>query len=74
MCAQVTRIDFRTAATGIPAFVLLATIPFTYSISHGIGYGFITYTVVQLLGGRWREVHPLMAGASLLFAGYFAFG
>ncbi|AHG93902.1 Xanthine/uracil/vitamin C permease (plasmid) [Gemmatirosa kalamazoonensis] len=74
MCAQVTRIDFRTAATGIPAFVLLATIPFTYSISHGIGYGFITYTVVQLLGGRWRELHPLMLGASLLFAAYFVFG
>jgi AGZA family xanthine/uracil permease-like MFS transporter len=72
MCAQVTRIDFRTAATGIPAFVLLATIPFTYSISHGIGYGFITYTAIQLLGGRWREVHPLMFGAAALFAAYFA--
>jgi AGZA family xanthine/uracil permease-like MFS transporter len=74
MCAQVTRIDFRTPSTGIPAFVLLATIPFTYSISHGIGYGFITYVVVQLLGGKWRSLHPLMIGASALFAAYFAFG
>jgi len=72
MCAQVTRIDFRTPSTGIPAFVLLATIPFTYSISHGIGYGFITYVVVQILGGQWRALHPLMIGAALLFAGYFA--
>jgi AGZA family xanthine/uracil permease-like MFS transporter len=74
MCAQVTRIDFRTPATGIPAFVLLATIPFTYSISHGIGYGFITYVVVQLLAGRARELHPLMVGAAVLFALYFALG
>ncbi|MFL5576602.1 MAG: NCS2 family permease [Gemmatimonadaceae bacterium] len=74
MCAQVTRIDFRTPATGIPAFVLLATIPFTYSISQGIGYGFITYVVVQLLAGRARELHPLMVGAGVLFGLYFAFG
>ena len=74
MCAQVTRIDFRAPATGIPAFLLLATIPFTYSISHGIGLGFIAYVVVQLLSGRAREVHPLMAGAAALFAAYFALG
>lgn len=74
MCAQVVRIDFRAPATGIPAFVLLVTIPFTYSIAHGVGFGFITYVVVQLLGGRAREVHPLMLGAAALFAAYFALG
>jgi AGZA family xanthine/uracil permease-like MFS transporter len=74
MCAQVTRIDFRTPSTGIPAFVLLVTIPFTYSISHGIGYGFITYVVVQLLAGRVRELHPLMIGAAVMFAAYFVWG
>jgi AGZA family xanthine/uracil permease-like MFS transporter len=74
MCAQVTRIDFRAPATGIPAFVLLATIPFTYSISHGIGYGFITYVVVQLMTGRIRELHPLMIGAAVMFALYFGLG
>lgn len=74
MCVQVTRIDFRDAGTGIAAFVLLATIPFTYSIAHGIGYGFITYTVVQLFSGRARDVSPLMYGASLLFGVYFALG
>jgi AGZA family xanthine/uracil permease-like MFS transporter len=71
MCAQVVRIDFRDAGTGIPAFVLLITIPFTYSISHGVGLGFIAYVVVQVLVGRWRDVHPLMTGAAMLFALYF---
>jgi AGZA family xanthine/uracil permease-like MFS transporter len=74
MCAQITRIDFRHADTGIPAFVLLATIPFTYSISHGIGYGFITHVVVKLLSGRGRELHPLMAAAAAIFLVYFVFG
>jgi AGZA family xanthine/uracil permease-like MFS transporter len=74
MCAQVTRIDFRTAATGVPAFVLMVTIPFTYSISRGIGYGFITYVVVQLLAGKARALHPLMVGVAGAFAIYFVLG
>lgn len=74
MCQQITRIDFRQLDTAIPAFVLLATIPFTYSISHGIGYGFITYTVIKLLSRRFSELHPLMAGTAVAFALYFLFG
>jgi adenine/guanine/hypoxanthine permease len=71
MTQQIARIDFRALPTAVPAFVLLVTIPFTYSISHGIGYGFIAYVVVQLLLGRARDVHPLMYGASAAFAVYF---
>lgn len=74
MCAQITHIDFRVPETGIPAFVLLATIPFTYSISHGIGYGFITHVVVKAFAGRWRDIHPLMLGAAVMFGIYFFFG
>jgi AGZA family xanthine/uracil permease-like MFS transporter len=74
MCAQIAHIDFRSPETGLPAFVLLATIPFTYSISRGIGYGFITYSAVKLLSGRARELHPLMLGATALFVLYFVFG
>jgi AGZA family xanthine/uracil permease-like MFS transporter len=72
MFQQITRIDFRRLDTAIPAFVLLVTIPFTFSISHGIGYGFITYVAIRLLSGRFRELHPLMLGSAALFAGYFA--
>ncbi len=72
MFPQITRIDFRRLDTAIPAFILLVTIPFTYSISHGIGYGFITQVAIKLLSGRFRELHPLMIGSAALFAGYFA--
>ena len=71
MTQQIARIDFRALPTALPAFVLLLTIPLTYSISHGIGYGFVTYVAVQLLLGRPREVHPLMYLASAAFAAYF---
>lgn len=63
-------------AVAIPAFLTLVVMPFTYSITDGIGAGFVTYTVLNLVrrdaerGGR--RVHPLMLGASVLFVLYFA--
>jgi len=71
MTQQISRIDLRALPTAIPAFVLLVTIPLTYSISHGIGFGFIAYVAIQLLLGRPREVHPLMYVATVGFAAYF---
>ncbi len=63
-----------TRRQSVPAFVTLVTIPMTYSIAHGIGYGFGAYVLIKLLTGRWREIHPLLAGATLAFAAYFAWG
>ena len=48
------------------------TIPFTYSITHGIGYGFITYVAIRTLS--LRGAHPLMWCASGVFAWYFIWG
>jgi AGZA family xanthine/uracil permease-like MFS transporter len=45
-------------------------IPFTYSISHGIGYGFITFVAIHLLSGRWQSVHPLMYVAAAAFLAF----
>ncbi|MBN1867920.1 NCS2 family permease [Candidatus Sumerlaeota bacterium] len=73
MCAQIARIDFGKFDTAIPAFVTLIAIPFTYSISHGIGYGFVAYVAIKVLSLRFRDVHPLMYGAAAAFALYFAF-
>jgi AGZA family xanthine/uracil permease-like MFS transporter len=71
MTQQIARIDLRAIPTALPAFVLLITIPLTYSISHGIGYGFVTYVAVQVLLGKPREVHPLMYAAAAAFAADF---
>jgi AGZA family xanthine/uracil permease-like MFS transporter len=74
MCQQIVRIDFQDLEVALPAFVLLATIPFTYSISHGIGYGFITFVAIKVLSAKWRSVHPLMYAAAAGFAAFFVFG
>jgi AGZA family xanthine/uracil permease-like MFS transporter len=56
----------------IPAFLTLIVMPFTYSITDGIGAGFVSYTVIQLATGQHRRVHWMMALASVLFFLYFA--
>jgi adenine/guanine/hypoxanthine permease len=64
-------IDFHDVAIGVPAALTILVMPFTYSITNGIGFGFITYVLIRLAQGRWRIVHPLMYFASAAFTLYF---
>jgi adenine/guanine/hypoxanthine permease len=72
MCQQIVRMDFTALDTGIPAFLILLMTPLTFSISHGIGYGFIAFVAIKLLRGRPRDVEPMMYATALLFVAYFA--
>jgi AGZA family xanthine/uracil permease-like MFS transporter len=56
----------------IPAFVTMLVMPFTWSITNGIGAGFVSYAAIKLLGGRGREVHFMVYGAAVAFVVYFA--
>jgi AGZA family xanthine/uracil permease-like MFS transporter len=56
----------------IPAFLTLVVMPFTYSITDGIGAGFVSYTIIQLATGRGRSLHWMMLLSSALFLLYFA--
>jgi AGZA family xanthine/uracil permease-like MFS transporter len=56
----------------IPAFVTMLVMPFTWSITNGIGSGFITYVVIKLLNGRGGRVHWMLYLAAAAFALYFA--
>lgn len=68
----VREIPFEDLEEAFPAFLTIVVIPLTFSISRGIGYGFIAYTLVKLLRGKARELHPLMVIVSALFALSFA--
>ena len=74
MLAQLVRIDLKRLDTAIPAFITLLTIPLTYSIAHGIGYGFVSFVLIKLLSGRFRDVKPLMYAVAAAFMIYFIFG
>lgn len=71
MCQQITRMDFSALETAIPAFLILLMTPLTFSISDGIGYGFIAYVAIKLLSGRPGDVQPMMYGTAALFVAYF---
>lgn len=55
----------------IPAFLTIALMPFTYSITNGIGAGVVSYVLLRTAVGRRRDVHPLMWVIALLFLVYF---
>ena len=52
----------------IPAFLTILTLPLTFNISYGIGFGFISYVLIKLARGKPGEVHPLLYGVAILFA------
>jgi adenine/guanine/hypoxanthine permease len=56
----------------IPAFLTIALMPFTYSITNGIGAGIISYVVLRVAVGRRRDIHPLMWVIAAMFLIYFA--
>ena len=72
MMQQVRGIDWDDLEVAIPAFLTIVLMPFTYSISVGIGAGFVAYVLLKLVRGKAADVHPLMWFVAALFIVYFA--
>jgi AGZA family xanthine/uracil permease-like MFS transporter len=72
MMMLVMEIPWGDYEEAIPAFVMMLVMPFTWSITNGIGAGFITYTALKVLGGRAERVHWMLYLASAAFVLYFA--
>lgn len=72
MMGQITEIDFTRFDIGLPAFLTIVAMPFTYSIANGIGLGFISFVVMKLFAGKAKEIHPLMWIVAVMFVIYFA--
>jgi AGZA family xanthine/uracil permease-like MFS transporter len=74
MMTAIRDIDWNDYEMAIPAFLTIVIMPFTYSVSNGIGAGFISYVLIKVVRGKAREVHPLLWGTAVLFVLYFAIG
>ena len=72
MTSLVRDIPFGDLEEGFPALLTVTLMPFTYSITDGIGAGFVAYCAVKLLRGKGAEVHGMMYGAAAAFVIYFA--
>ena len=60
-------IDWNDLECAIPAFLTISMMPFAYSISDGIGFGFISYSVIKLARGKAKEVPVLVYIIAVLF-------
>lgn len=60
MMKTVTKINFEDFTEVVPCFILVATMPFTSSISEGIVLGLISYVLVKTCTFRYKEVSPVM--------------
>ena len=74
MMQSVGEIDWRDPAIGIPALLTIVMMPYTYSITNGVGAGFLSYVVIKLLQGKARDVHPLLYVVAVIFGWYFVHG
>jgi adenine/guanine/hypoxanthine permease len=72
MIRIVRDIDWEAPESAIPAFLIIAGIPLTFSIAAGIGFGVIGYVVVMAATGKVRRVHPLMWVVAPFFLAFFA--
>ena len=72
MMSGVREIPWDDVDLALPAFLTITVMPFTYSITNGIGAGFISYVFIQVARGRSRQVAPMMYIAAGAFVVYFA--
>jgi AGZA family xanthine/uracil permease-like MFS transporter len=74
MTTIVKEINWTDPGIGVPALLTIVMMPFTFSITNGVAAGFIAYTAIAVLRGRWKDVHWLMYVVSAVFVWYFARG
>jgi len=72
MAGIASKIDFTDIELGLPALLTIVVMPFTYSITNGVGAGFVTFAFLKLVRGKASEVHWLMWVVVAAFILYFA--
>lgn len=73
MIRGLAEIDWNDLTEAAPAVVTAITMPFTFSIAHGIAFGFVSYAAIKLLAGRRRDLSPMVAAIAVVFVLKFAF-
>lgn len=72
MVGFIKDIDFTDLEEGFPALLAIILMPLTFSITVGIGAGFVTHTLIKIVKGKWSEVPTLMWVVSGSFVVFFA--
>ncbi|NAS61042.1 hypothetical protein CVE36_01390 [Pseudomonas syringae pv. actinidiae] len=67
MASGLAEIDWDDITVAAPVVITALAMPFTYSIANGIAFGFISWTAIKVLSGRWRELNSALVILSILF-------
>jgi len=73
MTKSIVQINWENITEALPAFIVIIIMPFTFSISEGIGFGIITYSLLMLISGRSKVTHWMMYLISILFLARYIF-
>jgi adenine/guanine/hypoxanthine permease len=73
MMSSIAKINWSELDEAFPAFITVIAMPLTSSISTGIALGFISFPILKLVKGKWREIHPLLYVFAVLFFIQLAF-
>jgi len=72
MARGIAELDWEDVTEYAPGIVTAVTMPLTFSIAHGIAFGFISYAAIKLLSGRIKDISPVVAVLAILFVVKFA--
>ena len=67
MISHAAEIEWANPLVALPAFLTIVAIPLTFSIANGLAFGFTSYTLLQVLAGRGREVNGVVYVLTALF-------
>ena len=67
MASGLAEIDWKDISTAAPVTITALAMPLTYSIANGIAFGFISWTVIKLFTGKYKELNPALIVLTLLF-------
>ena len=67
MMSSLSRIDWNDMQEAFPAFLIFLLMPLSYSITDAVGIGIITYCLIKIFCGKFKQVHPLLYAFMLLF-------
>jgi AGZA family xanthine/uracil permease-like MFS transporter len=73
MLSSCADINWSDAGESVPAFLAVVAMPFAYSISEGIMFGVISYTVINFFVGNFKRIHWIMYVLTLVFIAKYIF-
>ncbi|HGH3374535.1 TPA: NCS2 family permease [Kluyvera cryocrescens] len=68
MTSSLARVNWDDLTESVPAFITTVMMPFSFSITEGIALGFMSYCIMKLFTGRWRELNLCVVAVAVLFA------